>query len=47
MNWFKPDDVFDFKELVPLGGMNYVEVTHDFESNGNLLFRSVTGSAQS
>ena len=47
VNWFKPNEVFDLREFFPPEGMNYVEVIHDFESNGNLLFRSVTGSAQS
>ena len=49
VNWFKPNEVFTLREivLVPEEGTNYGEVTHGFISNGNLRFRSITGSAQS
>ena len=49
VNWFKPNEVFTLREivLVPEEGSNYGEVTHGFRSNGNLRFRSITGSAQS
>ena len=43
-SWYKPDDVLskymDTKDT-------YVEVNGNFKSNGNLVFKSVTGSAQS
>ena len=43
-SWYKPDDVLskymDTKDT-------YVEVNGNFKSNGNLVFKSGTGSAQS
>ncbi|MDW7774760.1 MAG: hypothetical protein SCH39_00300 [Methanosarcinales archaeon] len=47
VNWLKPNEVFDLKEYIPEGGMKYVKVIHDFYSNGNLGFKSITGSGQS
>jgi len=46
VNWFKPNEVFTLREivLIPEEGSDYVKVTHSFESNGNLGFRSITGS---